>query len=517
MLIYGSLVIGLFLVAGVIYGYNAVRSYLRSDEFRVMLGSRTGEVLKGKGDFTPFVWDGWSVATDEFNFVGADGVQKFEVRGIEGEVDIGAVWSQTYRLENIQLREFRFQGDFREGVTGSGEIDEWESEPGFFSDLLPDKVEVTGVDVVSLSGSALTDKGDWEWANASARISPGSGNQVYEVQLSGGKLATPLPIVDELRLTSAKGRYSGQQFFLLDSEFGILKDGILRATGDFDLDSQAWQIRGGGTGIKVQEIVDEDWKQRLMGPIVVNFEVGGRPDEEVVLRGDLAIKDGVLTALPVLDRIAAYANSVRFRRLALSRASLEFEQIGSSLDLKKIILASEGLVRIEGEMRIDGNVIEKGDFQVGITPGTLSHLPGAETKVFRRGRLGLLWAPMTVGGTLDAPQEDLSGRLIEAAKERMFEMIPERGQYALKFTGKAIGESTKAILKEDGIVLGAGKTILRSVEEILGGGGSQEEEEGEEKPAETPGEESGVIEKGKEVVGDGVGKLFDIFGRPISK
>lgn len=490
-------------MAGLVYGYNAVRSYLRSDEFRVMLGSRAGEMLEGKGEFTSFQWDGWSVATDDFSFTAANGVQKFIAQQIEADVDIGAIWSSAYRLENIQLREFTFQGDFRSGVTGTGEVDSWKSESGFFSDLLPDRVEISGVDVASVSGEALTDSGDWRWKNVTAKIKPGSGEQVYDLQLNGGEISIPLSLVDKLSLRSAKGRYSGGQVFLLSSEFGALENATLRAEGDFSLTEKTWQIHGDVTGARVDDFIQEDWKQKIMGLLVADFEVTGAPEQEVLIRGNLDITDGVLTALPVLNHIAAYANSTRFRRLVLNEASLEFEKVGSSLTLRNILLHSEGLVRLEGDMRIDGQIIRKGDFQVGISPGTLDHIPGAETKVFKRGKLGYLWAPLTVSGTLEAPKEDLSGRLIDAAMERMFEKIPETGQYALKYGGKVMSDSTKALLDEKGIILGVGKAAIDAVRNLnpidLGTGGD------------------GVLKKGKDVVKDGVGKVFDLFGNRIEE
>jgi hypothetical protein len=62
-------------------------------------------------------------------------------------------------------------------------------------------------------------------------------------------------------------------------------------------------------------------------------------------------------------------------------------------------------------------------------------------------------------------------------------------------------ESTKAILDENGIILGMGKSAL----EKLRGKGN------------LPNPADGVIEKGKEVVGEGVNRIFDIFGRPVPK
>ena len=218
----------------------------------------------------------------------------------------------------------------------------------------------------------------------------------------------------------------------------------------------------------------------------------------------------MLTALPLLDKISAYANTSRFRRLSLNEASLDFEKIGENIKLTNIVLSSEGLVRVEGVMEIEGNQILKGDLRIGITPGTLAHIPGAETKVFQRGDLGLLWTPLNVSGTLDAPQEDLSDRLVAAAKERMFELLPGIGEYALKFTGKPIGESTKMALKEKGVILGVAQIALGKASDLLNPSDG-------DNPEKVKGEEAGAIKKGAEVIKKGVGTIFDIFGRPILK
>jgi hypothetical protein len=124
--------------------------------------------------------------------------------------------------------------------------------------------------------------------------------------------------------------------------------------------------------------------------------------------------------------------------------------------------------------------------------------------------LGLLWTPLKISGTLDAPQEDLSDRLIAAAKERMFELLPGIGEYALKFTGKPIGESTKATLEEEGVILGLGKTALEKASDLLN-------PDSTDTPDAVIEGGGGVIEKGTGTIKKGVGAIFDIFGRPIPK
>lgn len=508
----GGFVFVCLIVAGMFFGYNAVRSYLRSDDFRVMLGSQAGSLLDGEAQFTPFEWDGWNVATEEFSFQGEDGLQNLYARGVDAQVDIGAVWSRTYRIEDVRLREVELIGDFRKkpidevkdpDVIPVDHAAKGKSGGSFWDRFLPNSLEITGIDVATINGRAVTDDGIWAWRDTTAKVRPGNSKMNYDVELTGGEITTPLSLVDQLTLKSVKGRYSGDQFYLLSSQFDALGDARVTMEGDFGLESRSWRLHGEVTGARVEELIAEDWKQRLMGPLSLDFSVSGRPDYEARIKGGINIKDGVLTALPVLDRIAAYSNTSRFRRLALSEAQLDFEKIGSSLELKNIVLASEGLVRLEGSMRLDGDIIRKGDFRVGITPGTLAHIPGAETKVFQRGELGLLWSPMVISGTIDSPQEDLSERLIAAAGERMFELVPETGQFALKYSGEVIGESTKKILENQGVVLGAGKELVNQASDLI--------EQG------TGVDPSEVIGTGAKVVEDGVGKLFDLFGHPIEK
>ena len=98
--------------------------------------------------------------------------------------------------------------------------------------------------------------------------------------------------------------------------------------------------------------------------------------------------------------------------------SLASEWLGPNardrLDIKDIVIASEGLVRVVGDMSVNKGELD-GRFKVGVVPGTLSHIPGAETKVFLRGEKGLLWAPLRITGTLEDPKEDLTEKRCPAS------------------------------------------------------------------------------------------------------
>ncbi|MFM2221656.1 MAG: hypothetical protein RLZZ553_1404, partial [Verrucomicrobiota bacterium] len=152
---------------------------------------------------------------------------------------------------------------------------------------------------------------------------------------------------------------------------------------------------------------------------------------------------GMLTALPILDKLAAYSQSLRFRTLTLHDAECDYEWSGNFIVLTNVKLGSEGLARMEGKITFSRSGPElpyqlNGDFRVGLAPGTLAQIPGAEEDVFQPGERGLLWAPMHVSGTMADPKEDLSERLMAAAGARMFEIIPATGVKVLKYTQQVV-------------------------------------------------------------------------------
>ena len=80
---YAGGVLALAVLVGLVVGYNSVRNYLRSDEFRLMLGEEVGYELNGDAELSIFEWDGWSVKTDNFSFKELNGFQNIKARGID--------------------------------------------------------------------------------------------------------------------------------------------------------------------------------------------------------------------------------------------------------------------------------------------------------------------------------------------------------------------------------------------------------------------------------------------------
>src|SRR5690606_27622081 len=120
----------------------------------------------------------------------------------------------------------------------------------------------------------------------------------------------------------------------------------------------------------------------------------------------------------------------------------------------------------EGDLTIRGDNLE-GRFRLGLAPGTLASIPGAETDVFLPGERGLVWAPLRVSGTLDDPQEDLTDRLIDAAGARMFEFLPESGLKVLKFTETIVGDRPLKAVRDGMRAVEKGVEVIDKASDVL--------------------------------------------------
>ena len=246
--------------------------------------------------------------------------------------------------------------------------------------------------------------------------------------------------------------------------------------------SRQFSIEGEAAGVKCENVLNADWAKRLTGEVTSGFALDNRQGDPLA-SGKLTVKNGTLTALPMLDALAAYAYTRRFRVLTLSEAHTEWRWRNGEVALTNLLLASEGLMRLEGGMIIRGKNMD-GLFRLGLAPGTLARIPGAETDVFAPGEHGLLWTTLRITGTLDDPKEDLSDRLIAAAGLRMFDQLPETGEKALKFTRSVLDEASPKTIEKSEKIIKETRKAVRDVSGILEGilGGNPEKPNKDDEP-----------------------------------
>ena len=457
--------------------YIALRSYLHSDAFRKFLSVEASEMAQVKGEFALFRWQGLAVETDSFEATGEGPVTRVRADGLHTEVGLGGVRRGVWEIRGSSVRRLEISVDATklpdENTTAS--IPRQSSKKSQRPTWFPNDAELQGVDVREVAVRAILKQGLAVASGLRVHAEQTGTNGGYRGEVEGGTIRLPFAMAPELRLERARVRYQDGQVFLTDSTTAAWANGRIHSSGEWDMQSQQFSATGDASGMKCEDVFSADWSKRLTGDVVSDFTFENRLGYTQA-RGKLAIQNGTLTALPMLDALAAYADTRRFRTIILSDAHTEWRWKSGEISLSNLVLASEGLVRLEGNIVIRERKID-GLFRLGLAPGTLATIPGAETDVFLPGERGLLWTPLRITGTLDDPREDLTDRLVTAAGLRMFDQIPETGEKVIKFTQSVLGDSSEKTIQQGVKFLEKSSGTVREVSGILGSilGGSSPE------------------------------------------
>jgi hypothetical protein len=486
---------GLLLAAGVVLVLLApslvtsyIRSYVQTDDFRQkaeeLIAARTG----GSAHIAPIIWSDNTATAADLSWANDD--WNMEVGGLHAALDFGAIrngkWSiQDAGADDISLRHtVAAPLDRPLGAKSAKFDDSNDGIPAFLRRYIPTETTISGFEVHRF----LFEQGGWQISETQLRLGGWQSGEVsLSAKLSGGRLKTPINAPEQKEplqfdLTKATLRLAETQCQINDATLRWKQSSEATLRGSLKYESGAWQLFTHVKALPMDEFLGDWWKQRLSGKIEGDLEMAGARNQPPTWKADVVLKDGTLTGLPILDKLVTYTNAHRFKRLVLDICSATFRPQGDSLRIENIIVQSNGLLRIEGALNIRGRVLE-GDFLLGVTPETLSSIPGASNRVFVEnnpgGPPGLQWTRVHIVGTLDAPQEDLSNRLLGAAGMSLLldtpgavvgqgaELLlkPALGGDAAKMPAKVIEGATGVI--ENGV--GAGAGLLNKVLPVFPG------------------------------------------------
>jgi hypothetical protein len=457
-------------VVGVLALIVGIRGYLHSDSFRRLLSAEAGKALDGEGNFDAFRWKGLQVRTDAFHATGNGLVKRMHADGVETEVGLGGFGRGVWELHSSHIRKLEVEIDLtkRESIVSQPSPPKEKAGDGRKSGgWLPKQAELMEAEIGNIEVNAVTSHGPAVLTGTRLRSASTGAPMSYQGKLDGGILQLPFEWLPVVKLDKADIRWQDETLFVSSLEAEMWERTRLNATGEWDKASKRAAFDGAVTDIPCAELLDETWARRVTGEIDISFEGEMMPDTKHG-RGVIELTNGTLTALPVLDALAAYADIRRFQVIQLTEARSDWRWRDGVLYLTNLVLASEGLIRLEGGLTLRGEELD-GTFRLGLPPGTLARIPGAETQVFLPGDRGLMWSTLRITGTLDKPREDLSDRLIAAAGGRMFELLPGTGEKVIRYSRTLAVDAAPKVIEEGVRVLEQGQEIIRGANGILDG------------------------------------------------
>jgi hypothetical protein len=455
-------------------GYMWLRGYLSSKEFRHLIVSEAEKTLRADTTLSPLRWDGFQVNADTFEATGDAGLRQLTVDGVKTGIDAGGVMRGVWSVSPTRITKLSVTWDSTAKPLPAEDIPVETTAPvkksTWYDSWIPKKVETDSLIVNDSTLRVITRDGDAVLSGTRWDIEPTDSLDKCKLSGRSGEITLPYAWAPKANLERVRMTYQNGQAYLTDATFSVYENGHLDLGGEMDIAEKSYTLEGSLRDVLCKEVLPPDWRQRLTGKLESTFTLRSAKPAPV-LKGHLNIHQGMLTALPVLDKLAAYSQSMRFRTLTLHSAECDYEWSGDRIILTNVKLGSEGLVRMEGNITFTRQGLGEpyamnGNFQVGLAPGTLSQIPGAEEDVFTAGPRGLLWASMRLSGTTDDPKEDLSDRLMAAAGARMFEIIPATGQKVLKYTQQVV-EDNATVTGVVGMAVDASGKVIESGTDVV--------------------------------------------------
>ena len=457
-LLWAAAILAVAGVLAVLAAYAWVRHYLAGDEFRGMLANQVGSAIGAEVEISPLIWDRLAVRSTKVEASGGTRIARLQVEEPKATVSLGALTTGVWVIDNASIE--RIVMDLKPAVApatahlpaepaADTPPDAFSGLPGWF----PTKVRIPQIQVRDASIRFGQGDMDFRILRSGALLESREDN-TWDLALRGGQFRLmPFPgagikdkafdIVDgSLRLTPETVFVLGSTMKSADGTTLSL-DGTMpgpRGSGPLDMNAVLQNL-------PVAQILGTDWSNRVFGRLTVTNRSHGQGDH-LLHEGSAELADARFltpntpvpnpiagapaiigqgwqlfssTLIPVLG---AYTDrTVQFRNLVCDTARCRYRKDGDTMHLTDIVIRSRAMLGVEGSLDIRGRDLD-GTLMVGVTRETLSGIPGAESKVFTIERDGLVWTPVKISGTLDAPREDLSQRLMDAAGGRLLEALP---------------------------------------------------------------------------------------------
>ncbi len=479
------------LLAAAIFSFSVwLDGYLKSDSFRRWISAAISSQLKADASLNGISWRGSSAFVESFSASGSADApfHSLSAADIRADINAGAIWDRTWHVEGVKVARASINfSKLPDQPTPPPQPPETPaSSSGFLSSLIPNRV---------LLGPVRIDQFGFDWksdsASASARnialeIKPSDDQGFVLAKGAGGTLSSSALKNLPLDITDFDASWQEGEIRLDSFHATTADDASITGEASVRLNQNAPVLDARGTlaDLQLAKIIPDDWLKRVKGTASASVQISGNPQDpdRLLWRGNAAIKDGLLEGLPILQIIARKTRNEGFVRLVLKDTRTRFTRTSSGdWILEGLLMDAPGLLRLKGNASIAASSQLSGNLLLGIVPGTLRYLAGAEQQVFLpidranlpasdRALLGpedsaLLWTRLVLGGSLSNPTEDLSDRLalawFNATVDEVLNMSMEGAIKAADAASKAASTAASKVLENAPAALDKGSDLLQ--------------------------------------------------------
>ena len=478
LLVWSGALIVIGLLVSALSAYVWMQNFIKSDAFRTLLAAQLGNATGSTATIEALNWSGNNIFVPKATLSPERGQawQQIEADGVQSGLDFSGVRRGVWSIPNISMDWLRMEmrdpksAPVAETPASDPALIIKPKAPSWFSGWIPKRTEIGNVDVQSFEFNPAKDAAGVKVSGLKLNAKPASDPGAWLLRGSDGKLLIT-GVAEPFRINSTSARLDAKSLAINDLATHWIGDSEVTAHGDLAFDhAKGWSFTGHYSNLDLRNLLGPGWKERISGVLEGDYEANSQAPSPLALNSKVVVKSGVVQNFPVLDRIADFTRTERFRRVVLDTATADVKRQGDITKVTHLVLQSNGLMRIEGDLTMDGQNVQ-GTLFVGVSPETLRWIPGAQGQVFTDSRAsapGFVWTTVQLSGTMNDPREDLSNRLLAAAGKALIDAPLGVAQKGVEILGnssapaKAATETSKEIIKtgtdvlQKGVEAGAG-------------------------------------------------------------
>jgi len=387
--------------------------YIESDRFRAELEKETAKGLHfPSGRYASIHRTGFLSATSD-GFRAQDGrkaMRSMDAHGITAKFNPLGIFFRRWQLDDVHIQ------------SGEVEIETYAPTPEpspakpWFQVFLPRRVYLKLVesDPAEVTWRFRGEKGGF----SGTRLEITPQGRDFNYQASGGTLK--MALIPNLQLRDTHLLITKKLLTLYNLDLQSVGDaaGIIHAEGTAGTgEDRSVDFNFNFERIPVEEWLPRQWRKHVRGTASGKILWRGKNPKLESSTGEakLRVDGGRIIELPFLENVAKITNEKALERLTLNDCSFALAWNYPKAEIKNIAIEERGKFRAVGRIQVEKKELS-GTIELGVARYLLDWLPKPE-EVFPHQHDGFLWTTVHLSGTTDAPQQDLSPRIMEVFKE----------------------------------------------------------------------------------------------------
>ena len=398
---------------GIVWLNPQLTHYIESDRFRAELEKETAKGLHfPAGHYAPIHRKSFLIAaSDRFQaYSGGKALRAIDAHGITARFNPWGVFLRRWQLDDVHID------------SGEVEIQTYTPSPEpspakpWFHVFLPRRVYLKQVEAnpANVTWRFRGEKGGF----FGTRLVITPHGQDFNYQASGGTLKMALIPNLQLRDTHLLITKKLLTLYNLDLHPGGDATGSIHAEGTAGTgEDRSVNFNFNFERLPVEEWLPKQWREHVSGKASgkISWRAKNPKLENSIGEATLRVDGARIIELPFLENVAKITNEKALKQLTLNDCSFALAWNYPRAEIKNIAFEERGKFRAEGTIQVEKKALS-GAIELGVARHLLDWLPKPE-EVFPHQHDGYLWTTVHLSGTIDAPQQDLSPRIMEVLKE----------------------------------------------------------------------------------------------------